>query len=474
MGSSLNKAGLVASPGLVPRASSAAPSQASAVPGSPESFPTTFDPASPEQRACAIRLQDNALKLAKATWGDARFDATHRPSVIGSNLDPQLLNQDPSIKAAAQADFQHRLDLNRNLPSFAPVGDPDVRKPLLVWIPGDGRNEQDAHAMPAFQGHFDGYFTIYDTREFATDSAKQMARAIVQLQAYRAVLAQKQGITLVPVLRLLGHSQGGLEANLVVHELAKMGVLTSGPNQLFMGVSYVQSEAPQRGFAVPWPLTTEPVEKALGWVVRHTPISPDMKWNLTDGTLALASTKVWRTVLSPFPATVDLQVDTNEDGRGGPYLGGLLPNPVDDMYPDELQPGELERIWEVLKTSATPDLEQLAHTRAHGLIQDDSLRRLFTPLWQSQKGPQLFAALHEAAVQADNLGDFQTRYSQTLEKFVQTSHVPKGHTAHLNDPTFIDGTTQIFSVPEGPAYFPTEQSPDGSGAAAGTSKTPPP
>ena len=174
-----------------------------------------------------------------------------RPLSVSEPLDKRFVELGDSIAQDSKNEWQRLLRVNAGRARIVPLASVDPTKDLLVFIPGIGVNFQDAHAMAQLEDRYQVVIGIYDRRHPLDRNGQQLSKAIEELGIYLRGLATARGVQPKHELRIVGHSLGGLVATLALVDLAEREQIGNRAESLFSKVTFVNIEAPWRGFDVP-------------------------------------------------------------------------------------------------------------------------------------------------------------------------------------------------------------------------------
>ena len=258
---------------------------------------------------------------------------------------------------------------------------------------------------------------IYDRRNSLDRNAQQLSEAIEEFGVYRRRLAMAQGAKPKQELRMVGHSFGGLVATLMLVNLAEKDQIDSGAESLFSEATFVNIDAPWRGFDLPWVFTLPGVKHVAREILPRLPLpSPTTRSALS----VVNRTSSMNAVLDArFPPSVDVHVVSVV-----PPLETLMARrvePVDGWYSAELAEGELEAIWKFLATEQK-ELNAMDRWEWGAFVRRQDLQQLFVTLQRDDDYEDHAAELLMVAIESDDLDNFQTDYDGVIAKIIDTFH----------------------------------------------------
>ncbi len=346
-------------------------------------------------------------------------------------LDPDFLKLGAANKPLSKAEWQRRLKARSGRASFVPLRPLDPLAPLLVFIPGKGMNFQDAHGLAQLDGPYQLLIGVSDQYQSIEASARSLAAALKEVLSCRRSLEPA-----APELRVLGHSTGGLIADLMLFDLARDGIIHDGPRSPIARTLFFAIDAPWRGVDIPWLAMAPGIREAAAGLARRLPFSEDIKKRVTPATLSVANrTPEMNTVARlQLPKRIVVHhvsvlgpLETPPQRR---YL-----EPVANWYSAELGDGELNTLWKFLKNGEN-DFNKLDGWAAGGLIRKQGLQNLMRALERDADYPRFALTLRQAAKQSKTLEEFSLRYDALISLIVDTFH--GAHTAFMwEDPDFL-------------------------------------
>ncbi|MFH1619647.1 MAG: hypothetical protein ABIG11_07045 [bacterium] len=352
----------------------------------------------------------------------------HPGAVIGEPLNPVFLEWGDDMRAKSKAEWQRRLKANKGRAAIAPLDPIDPSKKLVVFIPGIGLNLQDAYALARLDDTYQFVIAIYNQRYTLNNHGKQLADAVETLMRYRLALAEARGITTDRELRLMGHSYGGLVGQLVLAQLVKKGLVHNGSGSLFPKTLYLCIDAGWRGFDAPWIFVFPGIKHVVGEILPRIPLPK----RATHSALTVVNrTDSMDKVLNlRFPDNITVRmVNVPTPGRR------RMIEPVDGWYSYELGRGELQKIWDLLRSPGI-DSKRLNSWKWGILIRKQGLQQLWRTLEKDSDFKSYETELYEAAVQSGSLEEFKVRYDEIIAGIVDTFHGQ--HTRFMwEDPSFM-------------------------------------
>lgn len=337
-----------------------------------------------------------------------------RPFSVSEPLDKRFVELGDSGQASKK-EWQRLLQVNHGRASMVPLTSVDPAKDLLVFIPGIGVNFQDAHAMAWLEDRYQIVIGIYNQRNPLDLNGQQMSEAIEQLGIYLVDLAAAQGLKPKQELRIVGHSLGGLVATLALVNLAERERIGTGTESLFSDVTFVEIDAPWRGFDVPWVFTLPGVKHVIREILPRLPLpSP-----ATRSALSVVN----RT--SSMNAVLDARLPTSVSV----HLVSVLPEPetlrtrsaepVDGWYSMELSHGELDSIRTFL-SSNNEGLNLLDRWRWGFFLRKQGLQQLFMTLQRDEDHLIHETELRSVVSESYTWNQFKTSYDAVIAKIVDT------------------------------------------------------
>lgn len=394
-------------------------------------FAPSLSAAAPEMdfdRGFDIKAAAENVQVYLQIPAPAQAQPQHPGPVIGEPLDPVFFSLGDGIEKLSKAEWQRRLKANGGRAAMAPLDATDPSKKLVVFIPGIGLNYQDAYALAQLDDTYQFVIANYNQKYTLTDNGRQVADALEALMRHRIALGEARGIRTDRELRLIGHSYGGLVGQLALANLVRKGLVHDGPGGLFPKTLYFCVDAGWRGFDAPWIFLLPGVKHIFGEILPRIPLPK----KATHSALTVVNrTGSMSTVLNlrlPDNITVRM-VNVPAPGRQ------RMIEPVNGWYSYELGRGELQKIWDFLK-SPSSDGNRLDGWKWGFLIRKQGLQQLWQTLERDSDFKTYEAGLYQAAVQSKTLEEFKVSYDELISRIVDTFHGQ--HTRFMwEDPAFM-------------------------------------
>jgi uncharacterized RDD family membrane protein YckC/pimeloyl-ACP methyl ester carboxylesterase len=337
-----------------------------------------------------------------------------RPISTAMPLSPQFLQIEKSMSKASKDEWQRLLQINHGRARVIPLSTINPAKDLLFFIPGIGVNFQDAHEIAQLDDEYQVIIGIYNRNYPLDRNAQQMTNAIEAFIIYRDGLVSGRLEQTKPKLNIIGHSLGGQIATLTLANLNERGHLGNTSESLFSGTTFINIDAPWRGFDIPWIFTLPGVKHVAREILPKLPLSNAATRsalsviNRTSSMNAIAGTRFPNSIKTHLVSVV-------------PYpdiLSARTIEPVDGWYSEELALGELEIIQSYLQRPE--DLNALDQWEWGFLFRRQNLQQLFLTLQRDENYPTYEAKLQAIATDSNDLNQFRIRYDDIIAKIVDT------------------------------------------------------
>lgn len=372
-----------------------------------------------EAKLSADRIQ---MELAPSSGNEtpppsmAALYEVKRPKSFTDPVDPVVFVQ--GNDNTAHVEWKKRLDAQDGRASLAPVGVFDPSKPLLVLSPGRGGHFSNLRSLVELADTYQVVIGIYDTSASGKDGGEMLGDAMSELTAYRDQLACERGITPSRELAIAAHSMGGIAWTFALDKLAQKGELTDDEDSLYDRVNFVPIDTPWRGADSPWAIASGNVTQATLSVLRYLELPAQVK-EVDGAAVSLVNRALPMNTLMEIrlPGRVQMQIVTADN----------LPQPIDELRgvldatgnwsPGELQPGELNQIWEFFASDSN-NADDLDNWALYNTVRKQGLQQLVRTLGRDADGAHVYEDLRAAAKDSLTLEAFQPRYDAIISKVV--------------------------------------------------------
>jgi hypothetical protein len=369
-------------------------------------------------------------------------------SPLMAPLPEKLWQLGDDITPESKAAWQGYLKATGGKPALVPIGTFDPSKKMVVLVPGTGMNFQDLHALQGLQNQYQLVVVVADISKMGSENIPNVSDALKKLIDYRNTLAAGRGLPPDATLRLVGHSYGSYLGPSALTDMNARGLLNPNVKHRFIGL-----DGPWAGQDVPWFFTLPGVR----WVMKKLIflIGKDLPGNKPLGGLSLINRTpnmdAFRAMILPKNVKVDLVTIHSEAEtaalatKKGPFANFQrhFPDAVTLWHSHELGVGDLNQIWNFLRTTDKPltsltleDLNKMDTWVYGGTFRKQRVGNLMRGLMRDKDFAAHAEELRNAARNSPSPEAFAPKWD-TLIETIATAFRGQHTQAMWTDPTFM-------------------------------------